>query len=86
MAKKYNATETKERNRRKKYFDEVVVHFLAFEYDVSKHDDYSYCFDHEKHGKIIVYPKGDILLLTNVNKWKNEAVKWLKENIIKEKF
>ena len=86
MAKKYNAAETKERNRRDSYFRDVVLHFLAWENDVSVNDKYSYRFDDEKHGTIIIYPKGDLLLFTGTNKWKSDAVEWLKENIIKEKF
>ena len=86
MVKKYSAAETKERNRRDAYFRDVVVHFLAWEYDVSVNDQYSFVFESEKHGKIVVYPKGDILLLTATQKWKSDAVSWLKENIIKEKF
>lgn len=86
MAKKYNAAETAERNRRDNYFKDVALHFLAYERDVSINDKYSYRFDDDKFGTIIIYPKGDLLLFTGTNKWKSGALDWLKQNIIKEKF
>ena len=86
MAKKYNAAETAERNRRDTYFRDVVIHFLAYARDLSINDKYSYFFEDDIHGKIIIYPKGDLLLFTKINKWKGDAVCWLRENIIKEKF
>ena len=39
----------------------------------------------ELFGKLIIYPKGDKLLITRSGEWKSGAVEWLKENVIIEK-
>lgn len=86
MAKKYNAAETAKRNQADKYFRKTVLSFLAYERDVMVNDKFSFVFEDERHGKVIIYPKGDILLFADDQKWKPGAVSWLKQNIIKEKF
>ena len=83
--KKYSKTEQRERSKRLEYFEGLFLSVLAFENKTGKNDEFSYWTETEKFGKLIIYPKGDKLLITRSGEWKSGAVEWLKENVIIEK-
>lgn len=76
-----------QRNQNYFNFNKNTLQLLGLEYDVYKGDPgtFMYYFEHEIFGKITIYPKSDKLHISRQNKWIENAVKWLDENVIKEK-
>lgn len=83
MAKtRYNKAETRERQKKWNYFKKEVLPFICMDYDVSAPDDYSFRVEETPKGDLMVYPKGDKVFLISDQRWQNNAVDWLRKNII----
>lgn len=81
----YSRNEDRIRNRRLKFFNENVLPFLAYEYDVSEPNPSCYKAIDTPFGDLIIYPKGDKIQLQN-GKWIGaNIIVWLNNNVLKEK-
>ena len=83
----FSAEERAKRQKRWNHFNEYVLPFIAKDYDVSQPDPNSYKILNAPQGEIMVYPKGDKLLLIDEKKWISfQIVAWLRKNVIKQKI
>lgn len=84
--RKFNGYQQKDRFNKLRVFQEELLPFIAFEYDVSEPSPSCYKVKDTPKGNITIYPKSRKIQLSN-GSWINGNIhKWLKNNIIKEKI
>lgn len=72
------------RQQRWENFNKNILPFLAFEYETSNPDGNSYKVLDTPKGDLMVYPKGDKILIIKQKRWiKSDISDWLLKFVIK---
>ena len=81
----YTRSEIIIRNERLRWFEENVLPFVAFEYDVSQPNTSCFKVVDTPKGDLIIYPKGDKISIDDGTWISSNIVLWLNNNILETK-